>query len=71
MKAHIQLLETTPEYQQQLLIGLEYLLNISYVEEPEVFKVCLDYWYGHLTGCTRHIIGRETPRHHVISLECT
>ena len=45
MKAHIQLLETTPEYQQQLLIGLEYLLNISYVEEPEVFKVCLDYWH--------------------------
>ena len=23
---------------------LEYLLGISYVEETEVFKVCLDYW---------------------------
>lgn len=44
-KHHIQLLETTAEYQQQMLIGLEYLLNISYTDEPEVFKVCLDYWH--------------------------
>ena len=26
-------------------MGLEYLLNISYTDEPEVFKVCLDYWH--------------------------
>ena len=37
-KHHIQLLETTPEHQQLLLVGLEYLLNISYTDEPEVFK---------------------------------
>jgi exportin-1 len=44
-KAHIVLLESTAELQQSMLIGIEYLLNISYVEEPEVFKVCLDYWH--------------------------
>ena len=38
-KAHVKLLETTPELQSRLLNGLEYLLNISYVDEPEVFKV--------------------------------
>nr|GMD56609.1 protein EXPORTIN 1A-like isoform X2 [Ipomoea batatas] len=25
-------------------MGLEYLINISYVDDTEVFKVCLDYW---------------------------
>ena len=44
-KAHIVLLESTAELQQAMLVGVEYLLNISYVEEPEVFKVCLDYWH--------------------------
>ena len=44
-KSHIALLEQGgPEAQQALLVGLEYLLAISYVEEVEVFKVCLDYW---------------------------
>ena len=27
-----------------LLLGLDYLINISYVENVEVFKTCLDYW---------------------------
>ena len=44
-KQHITLLEKTQEHQQLLLVGLEYLLNISYTDEPEVFKVCLDYWH--------------------------
>jgi len=47
---HIALLEGGPmngggqEGQDQLLIGLEYLLGISYVDDTEVLKVCLDYW---------------------------
>ncbi len=41
---HINLLETTPENQALLLAGLDYLIMISYVEESEVFKTCLDYW---------------------------
>ncbi|GLT70232.1 hypothetical protein SLA2020_423260 [Shorea laevis] len=43
-KFHIRVLETTQENIAVLLMGLEYLLNISYVDDTEVFKVCLDYW---------------------------
>ncbi|KAB2596947.1 exportin-1-like [Pyrus ussuriensis x Pyrus communis] len=43
-KSHIRVLETTPETIAALLMGLEYLINISYVDDTEVFKVCLDYW---------------------------
>ncbi|KAI3807930.1 hypothetical protein L1987_23868 [Smallanthus sonchifolius] len=43
-KFHIRVLEPTQENVNSLLIGLEYLINISYVDDTEVFKVCLDYW---------------------------
>lgn len=43
-KSHIRILESTPENQTALLLGLEYLIGISYVDDTEVFKVCLDYW---------------------------
>ncbi|XP_010549821.1 PREDICTED: protein EXPORTIN 1A [Tarenaya hassleriana] len=43
-KFHIRVLESAPENVSVLLAGLEYLINISYVEDTEVFKVCLDYW---------------------------
>ncbi|GJS17219.1 protein exportin 1A [Tanacetum coccineum] len=41
---HIGVLESTQENIAALLMGLEYLLSISYVDDTEVFKVCLDYW---------------------------
>ncbi|KAJ6805232.1 protein EXPORTIN 1A [Iris pallida] len=43
-KAHIRVLESTTENKTALLLGLEYLIGISYVDDTEVFKVCLDYW---------------------------
>ncbi|XP_039067576.1 protein EXPORTIN 1A-like [Hibiscus syriacus] len=43
-KFHIRVLETSQENISALLVGLEYLINISYVDDTEVFKVCLDYW---------------------------
>ncbi|KAL2558892.1 Protein EXPORTIN 1A [Forsythia ovata] len=43
-KSHIRVLESTQENKNALLTGLEYLINISYVDDTEVFKVCLDYW---------------------------
>lgn len=43
-KSHIRILETTPENRAALLMGLQYLISISYVDDTEVFKVCLDYW---------------------------
>ncbi|KAL8160536.1 hypothetical protein V2J09_002073 [Rumex salicifolius] len=43
-KSHIRILESSQENVAALLMGLEYLINISYVDDTEVFKVCLDYW---------------------------
>ncbi len=44
LQAHITSLETTDENRAALLVGLDYLLKISFVEDDEVFKICLDYW---------------------------
>ncbi|KVI07543.1 Armadillo-like helical, partial [Cynara cardunculus var. scolymus] len=46
---HIRVLESTQENINSLLMGLEYLTNISYVDDTEVFKVCLDYWNSLVT----------------------
>ncbi|CAI0561298.1 unnamed protein product [Linum tenue] len=43
-QAHIRILESSQENISALLMGLEYLIQISYVDDTEVFKVCLDYW---------------------------
>ncbi|GAA0143803.1 transporter [Lithospermum erythrorhizon] len=43
-KVHIRVLESAEENVNLLLMGLEYLISISYVDDTEVFKVCLDYW---------------------------
>ncbi|RVX01673.1 Protein EXPORTIN 1A [Vitis vinifera] len=43
-KSHIRVLESSQENISALLLGLEYLIGISYVDDTEVFKVCLDYW---------------------------
>ncbi|KAF8079528.1 hypothetical protein N665_1021s0023 [Sinapis alba] len=43
-KFHIRVLESAPDIVALLLAGLEYLIKISYVDDTEVFKVCLDYW---------------------------
>lgn len=44
MQAHISIMEKGPDNQQALILGLQYLVNISYVEADEVLKICLDYW---------------------------
>ncbi|KAI4324875.1 hypothetical protein MLD38_030321 [Melastoma candidum] len=43
-KYHIRVLESSQENITSLLLGLDYLISISYVDDTEVFKVCLDYW---------------------------
>jgi hypothetical protein len=40
MQVHIHILESTQENISNLILGLEYLINISYVDDTEVFKVC-------------------------------
>ena len=41
MQSHIRVLELSPENISVLVLGLEYLINISYVDDTEVFKVHL------------------------------
>ncbi|KAK2976674.1 hypothetical protein RJ640_004275 [Escallonia rubra] len=43
-QSHIRVLESTQDNINVLLLCLEYLINISYLDDTEVFKVCLDYW---------------------------
>lgn len=38
------ILETSQESKEALLTGLDYLINISFVPDDEVFKITLDYW---------------------------
>jgi exportin-1 len=46
LRAHLRALEAAPgaEVRQALLAGLELLVAISYVDDTEVFKTCLEYW---------------------------
>lgn len=43
-QAHLSTLESTDETRAALLVGLDYLLSISFVDDDEVFKIALDYW---------------------------
>ena len=38
------ILEANSEGKESLLVGLDYLINISFVPDDEVFKITLDYW---------------------------
>jgi hypothetical protein len=45
LRAHVGVLEAGGEAARPaLLAGLDHLVNISYVDDDEVFKICLDYW---------------------------
>ena len=43
-KYHVRVLESSQENISALLLGLEYLIGILYMDDTQVFKVCLDYW---------------------------
>lgn len=44
LQHHIQCLESQQAEHDGLRLGLENLINISYVDDREVLKTCLDYW---------------------------
>lgn len=44
LRIHHALLETTDEDGNALITGLQYLVNISFYEDMEVFKTCLEFW---------------------------
>ncbi|CAM6105957.1 unnamed protein product [Calypogeia fissa] len=60
-KSHIGVMETTPDNQAVLLMGLDYLIGISYVDDTEVFKVCLDYWNSLVCDLFQSECNMETP----------
>lgn len=41
---HLAALEAAPELRPHLLAAMGHLVKTSYVENDEVFKICLDYW---------------------------
>lgn len=44
-RAHITVLENSGDAGRAALVaGLDLLVNVSYVDDDEVFKICLDYW---------------------------
>lgn len=36
--------ETDPSFEEAIIFGHRYLLNISEVDDREIFKICLEYW---------------------------
>lgn len=44
LKEHGSFLERNHEYAEVLRLALNYLIQISEVEEVEIFKICLEYW---------------------------
>ncbi|PSC71723.1 exportin-1-like isoform X2 [Micractinium conductrix] len=43
-RAHLGVLEGADELRAALVQGLDMLVAISYVDDDEVFKICLEYW---------------------------
>ena len=41
---HLQLIESKEDLRSHLVDAFEYMLNISEVEETEIFKICLELW---------------------------
>lgn len=52
MQFHIRILETSQENIAALLVGLGYLIDISYVDDTEVFKVWVIVRLEHVGGQT-------------------
>lgn len=57
---HLKALETSPDLDKLLLISLEYLVELSRIEERELFKTCLDYWSSFVHGLFEEIQNLNT-----------
>lgn len=66
LQRHLAYLESQPAEHEVMLAGLNMLIKISYVDDTEVFKSCLDYWQLFVAdifgSCTTHALaGEVTP----------
>lgn len=57
---HLRALEGSPSLGELLLISLEYLIELSRIEERELFKTCLDYWSSFVHGLFEEIQNLHT-----------
>lgn len=57
---HLQALESSPNLNELLLISSNYLIELSRIEERELFKTCLDYWSTFVHGLFEEI--RKLPQ---------
>jgi exportin-1 len=60
LQRHLSYLESVPAEHELMLAGLNSLIKISYVDDTEVFKSCLDYWQLFVAdifgSCTTHTL---------------
>lgn len=60
VQRHLAYLESQPAEHELMLAGLNNLIKISYVDDTEVFKSCLDYWQLFVAdifgSCTTHAL---------------
>lgn len=52
---HLLALERNDSLKELLLVALEYLIELSRIEERELFKTCLDYWSTFVHGLFEEI----------------
>jgi len=64
MQRHLAYLESQPAEHELMSAGLTMLIKISYVDDTEVFKSCLDYWQLFVAdifgSCTTHALAGES-----------
>ncbi|KAL1920697.1 uncharacterized protein VTP21DRAFT_1074 [Calcarisporiella thermophila] len=61
LSSHLKLLESRPQMHEIIAVAHRYLINISKVEEREIFKVCLEYWSGLVQQLYEELRQEESP----------
>lgn len=62
LKEHMRAFESKSDYQDLLLMALNYMVNLSYVEDTEVFKVCLDFWQHFVRNLYHEAVEAESAQ---------
>ena len=52
---HVSAVESREQYRELLLTAHEYLIQLSKIEERELFKTCLDYWSKLVSGLFQEV----------------
>ena len=63
LSQHMRLFEGKQDYEQALQTALQYMVKMSYVENTEIFKVCLEFWQWLVTVLYNEEIEARSARH--------